>query len=103
MNERNLTRAEALAELEAKRPLAGNAEALELLERSIAALKRAGRKPKPAAKRRTIQTMVRFNAEELALVETATAPDELELAAAVRALALEAARARLAEQPPRSR
>lgn len=97
MIERKLTRAEALAELEGKRALAGNDAALEYLERSIESLKRAGRKPKPANKRRSIQTMVRFNAEEFALVEKATANDDLEFAAVVRALALEAARARLGE------
>lgn len=94
---RNLTREEALTELESKRSFAGNAEALEYLEKSIEAVKRMGRKPKPANKRRSIQTMVRFNADEFALVERATSNDDLEFAAAVRELALEAARARNAQ------
>ena len=69
MIERKLTRAEALAELEGKRLLAGNDAALEYLERSIESLKRAGRKPKPESERRSIRFSVCFNAAEYREVE----------------------------------
>ncbi len=106
MNERYIEN--EIADDLAKRFANADPEVIELLEtetakwRSLAGerRKRAGRKPKPANKLRSHRLMVRLNDEELRIIGC-VASDDVEFAAAVRELALEAASARLAAEKTR--
>ncbi len=84
-----------VAGLEEDKEAAGNEETRRYFERAIDEVKRMGRKPKPAEKRRDRKCLARFNAEEFELISQAIGEEE-EFAAGLRELALEAARARLA-------